>query len=240
MTPPPVAPLKRSQRIAVVLAPKIIRLLAWTWRLRIENFGVWSGRRSKGLPSIVSLWHGQMLPLLFNHRGQGVNILISEHRDGELITQVAKRLGLDAIRGSTTRGAARALLSMSRVLEEGKEIAVTPDGPRGPSRTVAPGILVVSQRANVPIIPIGVAASKAWHLRSWDSFMIPKPFSRVAIVYGEAMSVQADNARDAATHTEELQVAMAAAVDRAQAIISGAPVKSSTNKFATNPSSTGK
>jgi lysophospholipid acyltransferase (LPLAT)-like uncharacterized protein len=157
-----------------------------------------------------------MLPLLLQHRGEGITVLISEHRDGELITQVAERLGLRAVRGSTTRGASRALLAMTRLLGEGAELAITPDGPRGPARTFAPGALIVAHRSGVPIIPIGVAASRAWRLKSWDTFLIPKPFAAISIVYGEPQHVDAPDARSAALQTDAFQTIMNEVVAQAQ------------------------
>jgi lysophospholipid acyltransferase (LPLAT)-like uncharacterized protein len=216
-----VASLKFSQRLAVVIAPVVMRLLAATWRVRVYNTGSFRTQRANQKPFIFSLWHGQMLPLLLQHRGERVTILISEHRDGELITQVAERLGLRAVRGSTTRGASRALLAMTRLLSEGAELAITPDGPRGPARTFAPGALIVAQRSGMPIIPIGVHASRAWRLRSWDAFLIPKPFATVCIVYGDPQYVDAPDARSAALQTDKFQIAMNDVVAQAQMAYAG-------------------
>jgi lysophospholipid acyltransferase (LPLAT)-like uncharacterized protein len=208
--------LRRSQRIAVAVAPKIIRLLAKTWRVHVYNEEGWRALRQQKKPFVFSLWHGHMLPLLYQHRGQGIHVLISEHRDGEMIAQVAQQLGLRTIRGSTSRGAARALLEMARALEGGNEIAVTPDGPRGPAYTFAPGALIVSQRAQAPIVPIGVYVDRAWRLKSWDAFMIPKPFANVYIAYGDPTPVNAPDARSAAEQTETFAVAMNETMARAQ------------------------
>ena len=125
-------------------------------------------------------------------------MLISEHRDGELIARIVQRFDYRTIRGSTTRAATRALLTIVRHLDGGGEIAITPDGPRGPACTVAPGALIAAQRAKVPVIAVGVHASRAWRLRSWDAFMIPKPFARVTIAYSDPTDVEAQDARAAA------------------------------------------
>jgi lysophospholipid acyltransferase (LPLAT)-like uncharacterized protein len=157
---------------------------------------------------ILSLWHGQMLPLLCHHRGSGIAVLISEHSDGEIIARIATRMGLRLIRGSSSRGAARALVGLTSTLAQGHDIAVTPDGPRGPYRSVAPGILVASQRSGVPIIPLGVSVSRSWQLGSWDRFTIPWPFARVTIAYGEPMVPDAATAREAAGGGDLLEQAM--------------------------------
>lgn len=204
--------LAALQRIAIMIGPPLLRALYATWRVRVVNDGGWRALHAKGQSFVFSLWHGELLPLVIEHRNQGVRILISEHGDGEVIARIAQRLGLAAIRGSTTRGAARALLAMSDALAEGSEIAVTPDGPRGPAHTYAAGALIAAQRARAPIVAIGVSASRAWRLRSWDSFLIPKPFATVTIAYSDPEYVTAVDARSAALqspHFEQLMMTTA-------------------------------
>lgn len=203
------------QRLAVTVGPVLVRALRATWRIRVVNDAPWRALRDARMPFVFALWHGELLPLVVQHRGEGIGVLISEHRDGEVIARIARRLGLETIRGSTTRGAARALLGMVAALREGREIAVTPDGPRGPRHSYAPGAVVAAQRAGAPIVAIAVAASHAWQLRSWDRFTIPKPFARVAIAYGEPRFVAATGAREAtdeaALFARDMEVAAAAA-----------------------------
>src|SRR5690348_17788736 len=135
------------------------------------NHPVVSELRQQQLPIVFALWHGVMLTLLYLLRDEGVSVLISEHRDGELIARVAESLGFRTVRGSTSRGAARALAGIVRELESGRDIAVTPDGPRGPGRSFAPGALIAAQRASVPVIAVGLVARSAWRLKSWDRFV---------------------------------------------------------------------
>ncbi|MGI8402678.1 MAG: lysophospholipid acyltransferase family protein, partial [Gemmatimonadaceae bacterium] len=142
--------------------------------------------------------HGHLLPGLWHHRNEGVTVLISEHRDGEIVARAAESLGYGLIRGSTTRGGGRALISLVRELRAGHEIAITPDGPRGPARKFAPGALVAAQRSDAFILPVAVSASRSWRLKSWDRFMIPKPFARVTIAYGPPTKVESTDARAAA------------------------------------------
>ena len=183
--------------LAIRLGAFAIRALAMTWRVRVVNDAAYQTIRSNGQPFIFAFWHGQLLPLLWRHRGEGVAIVISSHRDGEIVAGVAEHLGLRTIRGSSTRGAARALLGVVRELESGAEVAITPDGPRGPARRFASGALVAAQRVGAPIIAIGVSANRAWFLKSWDRFMIPKPFSRIRIAYTAPTSVIAASSREA-------------------------------------------
>jgi len=195
-------------RWIVRLGALLVRALASTWRIRVIGDGGLRAEREAGRPVIITLWHGQMLPLLYEHRGEGVAVLISEHRDGEIIARIATALGHRTVRGSTTRGAGRALLSMVRQVESGQDIAVTPDGPRGPAKSFAPGALIVAQRTGAAIIPATVVARSAWRLRSWDRFMIPRPFTRIVISYGAAAHVSAGDARAASSEAPRFQQLM--------------------------------
>ncbi|MFN2565931.1 MAG: lysophospholipid acyltransferase family protein [Gemmatimonadaceae bacterium] len=201
-------------RLAVRMGVVVVRLLAVTWRMRTVGVEIVAALRAARQPIVFTLWHGQMLPLLWHHRGQGIAVLISEHRDGEIIARVASTLGFRTIRGSTYRGANRALVGLMRELRAGHDVAVTPDGPRGPAGHFAPGALVAAQRAGAPIVAVGVAATRAWRLRSWDGFMIPKPFARVTVAYGQD-AVQSATARDAAAEAPRFQRLMEATISRA-------------------------
>lgn len=186
----------------------VLRMLARTWRIRVIGDEGLNAERSARRPVIFVLWHGQMLPLLYQHRNQAVRVLISEHRDGELVARTAIALGFGTVRGSSTRGSGRALLGLVREVEAGHDIAVTPDGPRGPAKSFAPGALVVAQRTGARIVPVTAVARSAWHLRSWDRFLIPKPFARVVISYGPMSAVSAADVRDAAREAERFQMIM--------------------------------
>jgi lysophospholipid acyltransferase (LPLAT)-like uncharacterized protein len=202
-------------RLTLVLGKRVLTALAVTWRFRVVNEDSLQALRASGEPFIYSLWHGHLLPLLWHHRGSNVAILISEHRDGELIARTAQWLGYRLIRGSTTRGAERALLSLVRELKDGRQVAVTPDGPRGPARTFAPGALIAAQRSGAAILPVAAAADRAWRLKSWDRFIIPKPFARVTVAYGQATTIDAPSARAAANDAPRLEGLMNAASELA-------------------------
>ncbi|HEY4215910.1 MAG TPA: lysophospholipid acyltransferase family protein [Gemmatimonadaceae bacterium] len=188
-----------------------VRTLGATWRIRVVHGERFQALRAARQPIIFVHWHGQLLPLLFQHRGEGVTVLISEHADGEIIARAAERLGFRTVRGSTSRGAARALLGLVRAAREGHDLAITPDGPRGPAHTVAPGTLVVAQRTKAAIVPVAVAASSAWRLKSWDAFMIPKPFARVTVSYGEPIYIEQADVREAVAESGRVAAALAAA-----------------------------
>lgn len=175
--------------LIVAAAGMIIRALAMTWRIEVRHEEHIRSLRAAGKPFMFALWHGQLLPLLWHHRDQRIALVISEHRDGERIARVASGLGYELVRGSSTRGGGRALIQLSRVLQSGNEAAITPDGPKGPARTVAQGVLVAAQRSGAVILPIAATATRAWRAKSWDSFLIPKPFAKVIVSYSEPISV---------------------------------------------------
>jgi lysophospholipid acyltransferase (LPLAT)-like uncharacterized protein len=209
------AELTRKDRAALLAGGAVLRSVAHTWRYEVKNATALESLREQRRPFIFSLWHGQLLPLLWHHRDQGVAVLISEHRDGELVARLARSLGYRLIRGSSTRGGERALLSLVRELEDGQEVAVTPDGPRGPAFTFAPGALVAAHRSGAAILPIAAHASSAWRLGSWDRFLIPKPFAKVTIAYGNPAGVAAPDARSAAGQTAKFEQMMMAATESA-------------------------
>lgn len=200
--------LPLASRIGVALGGVALRALANTWRYRIIGGEKVERLRAHRSPFIFSLWHGQLLPLIWYHRDEHVAIVVSEHRDGELIARVATSIGYRLIRGSTTRGGERALLAIVKELRAGAEVAVTPDGPKGPARSYAPGALVAAQRAGAPILPIAASADRAWRLSSWDGFIIPKPFARVTVAYGEPTRVSSSTSRDAAAEAPQFQALM--------------------------------
>lgn len=189
--------LSISSRAIILAGGVALRALASTWRYRVIGGETIESLRASNTPFIFSLWHGQLLPLIWHHRDEGVAILVSEHRDGELIARLASSIGYRLVRGSTTRGGERALLSLVRELRSGREVAVTPDGPKGPARSYAAGALIAAQRSGAPIVPIAAHADRAWRLSSWDSFLIPKPFARVTVAYGPPSPVVSPTARDA-------------------------------------------
>ncbi len=140
--------------------------------------------RREGRGVVFVFWHGQLLPLVHVHRREGIVVLVSEHADGEYITRVILRHGFGAARGSSTRGGMKGLRSIVRLGREGRDLAFTPDGPKGPRHVFKWGALVAAQITGQPVIPVTVGADRAWYLDSWDRFMIPKPLARMTVRYG--------------------------------------------------------
>ena len=207
-------PLRRM-RVAVVstVGGWVIRLLGWTWRIRREGFEEFEAIVQRKESQIAIFWHGVILPVTWVHRGRGMAALISRHSDGEVIARIVEGLGYHTVRGSTTRGGVRALLETAQFLEQGITLAFTPDGPRGPRHVFAPGALIVAQRTGRPIVAIGVTASRAWRMRSWDQHLVPKPFATVTLTYSGAEFVQAGNARDAALEQPRFEALLGSLAD---------------------------
>lgn len=152
--------------------------------------------RRNRTPVIFVFWHGQLLPLMHAHRDEGVVALVSEHADGEYLTQVIERHGFGTVRGSSTRGGTKGLKGLIRAARAGRDLALTPDGPQGPAGDFKPGALAVAQTTALPVVPVAAGASRGWRFKSWDGFLVPKPFARIAIGYGEPVLVPREATRD--------------------------------------------
>jgi lysophospholipid acyltransferase (LPLAT)-like uncharacterized protein len=174
---------------AAIAGALLLRLLGATWRVDRSGLVTFDRAIAQGRRCIFALWHARLLPLVWSHRGRGVVVLVSRHRDGELIARIVERLGYLTSRGSSTRGGEEGMMDMLRKAEEGRLLAITPDGPRGPAGTLKPGIVYLASRSGLPIVPVAAAARSCWRLRSWDRFRVPRPFTRVVVSYGEPIAV---------------------------------------------------
>lgn len=179
-------------RAAGVLGEGLLGSLFLTTRSTRVGEDYYRRFREAGRPVVFVFWHGQLLPLVHYHRNEGVVALVSEHGDGEYITRVIERHGFRTVRGSSTRGGIRGLKALIRAARVGHDLALTPDGPRGPSQRFKPGALMAAQLTGSPIVPVAAGASSAWHVDSWDRFMVPRPLSRIVIEYGEPVEVDRD------------------------------------------------
>jgi lysophospholipid acyltransferase (LPLAT)-like uncharacterized protein len=196
--------LKVSPETVRAVAAPAIRLLARSWRIRTVHEERWRPLYQSRRPQVFLLWHEALLPLLWQHRAQGVAIVVSEAREGQYLADLALALGYRAVRGSSTRGGARALLGAVRELREGRSVAFTPDGPRGPRRQLKPGVVAAAQRGGGTIVPIHAEADRAWRLHSWDRFVIPKPVAKVTVIYGRPFEIGPGDAGLAAGQEEAI------------------------------------
>jgi lysophospholipid acyltransferase (LPLAT)-like uncharacterized protein len=197
--------LSLGEWATTVAGGNAIRALAKTWRYRVVGDEPLKRLRAEGTPILFALWHGEMLPLLWHHRNQGVAVLVSEHKDGETIAQILEWMGYALIRGSTSRGAGRALIGLVKTLKSGHDAAITPDGPRGPRHKFAPGAVVAANRSEAPILPTVAHVDRYWQLSSWDGFIIPKPFAKITVAYGPMTHVTSATPREAAEEAPRLE-----------------------------------
>ncbi len=175
--------------LATALAAGLVRLLAATWRYRVHGWEHVAAARATGRPIVYILWHSRILPLLYHRRAEGMALLISRHRDGGYLAELSERWGYRVVRGSSRRGGEAGLLGLVRSLRQGAEVALTPDGPRGPAERMKPGALAAAQHARALVIAAGARASAAWWIQSWDRFCLPRPFAAVDVAYSAPFPV---------------------------------------------------
>ena len=142
---------------------------------------------------IMACWHGElfMIPYAYTHYKKipNVKLLISEHFDGDLIAKTLSFFGFGTIRGSSTRGGAKALIQAIKEIKNGCDLGITPDGPKGPRHEVADGIVIMAQKAKVKVVLVEIKPSKYWQLNSWDKFVIPKPFGKIEYFISEPIDL---------------------------------------------------
>jgi lysophospholipid acyltransferase (LPLAT)-like uncharacterized protein len=173
-------------RLIGKIAAHVMRAYLFTIRLEItDRAGVLNQPPER--PLLWTFWHNKLFVMAYMYqrkfRGRLGAALASASKDGEIISAIIEEFGIRAIRGSSSRGGARALVEMKRAIEDGYIMAITPDGPRGPRYTINPGIVKLAQITGGYILPIHVSYSRFWRLKSWDGFMIPWPFARIAITF---------------------------------------------------------
>lgn len=211
-------------RLADALAPPVaaalVRFLGATLRVGITGADALRPHWAAGRPLIYAVWHGRILMVPWlnarlrrTHGARPVTVLVSRSRDGEIVARFIRRFGLDAVRGSSSRGGAEAARALVRRIERGEDVAVIPDGPRGPRGQLRPGVVALAALTGAPIIPLAVAARPARRLRSWDELMIPLPFARCAMVFGAPVEIArgADRSRARKDVERSLDEASAAA-----------------------------
>jgi len=232
MTPPrPVTPPREGRRPpttletlqilgAEFLGTAFLQALGLTLRFRVSHGEHYQALRQAGQPLIFVTWHARLLPLTYLHRQQGVVALVSEHRDGEYIARVMRRIGFGTARGSSSRGGSRALRELVHAARAGHDLAITPDGPRGPARKLKVGALTVARLTGSPLVPVSAGGARVWRASSWDRFMVPKPFAAIQVKYGPPVKV----ARSASPEElEDQRVRLEAALNRLTDEVDGLP-----------------
>lgn len=203
----------RGDRKSAILGFLIAWLMrGWTKTLRFEivdRCGVITP--SAALPPVIfALWHSRIftLPPIWWRTGGNLRksvVLTSASKDGAILASAMAVFGLGAVRGSSSRRAVAALIGMKRALQNGLDVCITPDGPSGPRGSFHPGVIKLAQATGAAIVPIHVHYAAAWRLNTWDRLVIPKPFSRVTVIFDAALVVPAQLA-EAAFEAEVLRV----------------------------------
>lgn len=173
---------EKKRALLTRLIPPVGYVLVWLIHLTCKNRFEISKQLPPG-PFLIAFWHGELLmqPFLYRQirKQPRIFVMISEHFDGIIIAKLVAKFGFQTITGSSSRGGKRALLASIRALRDDSDVAITPDGPRGPYRSIADGVIALSQKTGAPIIGFRVKPESYWQLKSWDKFMIPKPFSTI-------------------------------------------------------------
>ena len=185
--------LRRVEVAAIAgLGYPLIAALGRTFRWRVEGREHYDDAAASGRPPILGFWHGRILPGTVYFKRRGIVVITSENFDGEWIARIIERFGYRTARGSTSRGAVRALVQLKRDLASGHGVAFTLDGPRGPALRAQPGAIWLAKATGHPVVPFHIEAASAWTLDSWDRTQIPRPGSVVALCFGEPLFVAAD------------------------------------------------
>lgn len=184
----------------------IVTGIAATVRFRVVGWEKMRKLVDDGKGGIVLPWHGVTILPIYYCRHMGFYSLVSLSNDGDLQDKLLRSRGFKTIRGSSGRGGARALLELTRKLQEGGVMAHTPDGPKGPPKKVQPGTIYLAKRSGCPVLPVGVACKPAKFLHSWDSHMVPAPFAKACIYFGDALFVAEDE--DDAAAAERIEFAI--------------------------------
>lgn len=201
------------------VAPALLKLAYTGLRVRVVGEEAFEPARA-GRASIFVGWHGRLLPLVYLYRDRNLVMLVSGHRDGEYLARVGRGLGYDSIRGSSTRGGVGALRRMMRALRRGRSLCIAPDGPRGPREVFKPGALQVARLSGAPVIPVLAGADRGWWIEGWDRFLIPKPFARVTVAFGQPRRIpEGATSEDVESQARELELELG----RLKALVDGEP-----------------
>jgi lysophospholipid acyltransferase (LPLAT)-like uncharacterized protein len=182
----------QAAAIAAIASP-LIGILCRTLTWEVEGAEHYESVVRTGRPPILAFWHGRILPSLYYWRDRRIVVITSHNFDGEWIARIITRFGYGTARGSTSRGGARALVQMRRDLADGKPVAFTVDGPRGPARVAQSGAVWLSGATGHPVITFHIEADRFWTTKSWDRALIPKPFARMRVAVGAPLTVDGTN-----------------------------------------------
>ena len=189
----------RPARWLIAVGFRVLQLWVRTLRYEIDDRAGVVGKPADQ-NYIGALWHNRLLIFPFvlrrffsNRHGAA---LISASRDGDLLADAITRFGFDVVRGSSSRLGASAILQLTDVLASGGDVVITPDGPRGPAYELGPGIVYLAQKSGAAVVPVNMEYSSCWRLKSWDRFILPRPFAKICVIIGQPHRVRSTNTVD--------------------------------------------
>jgi len=198
---------KTKKKIEELFVPPLAYIILYFIYFTCKKRYHFDKTKVKNTPTVFVFWHGELLMLPFAYRdyrkSKNIDVIVSQHHDGELATRLLKMLGGDTIRGSSTRGGLKALKDAFKSLSLKRDVGITPDGPKGPRYSIADGAVVIAQKRDVPIVAMNCRASKAWRLKSWDKFFIPIPFCTLDYYYSDPFYVTDESLESAKEKIKE-------------------------------------
>lgn len=206
------------RKLVPYLVYSYVSFIGWTTRQRVLRADIPEKVHAAGERFIYAFWHQRQVFFTWSHRNVSAAVLVSKSKDGEMIARTMELSGIDAVRGSSSRGGAAAAREMVDILRSGRDVGITPDGPRGPAREVKEGAVRVAQLAGMPIVPIANALSNRIEVaKAWDRFQVPLPFGRSVVIYGEPVRV--GDGDDLAVKAAELKAALDALTAEADRLV---------------------
>jgi lysophospholipid acyltransferase (LPLAT)-like uncharacterized protein len=185
--------MKLAVRLKMGIIPTLgywaIRLIGATLRWDIEGLQQLEPIYAAGKRIVLVCWHGRLFMGTYFLRQRGIAVMASLNRDGDYISGVVQRFGYGVVRGSSSHGSRGAVVEMLRTLRMKKDICLTVDGPRGPRYIAKPGAAYLARKSGNPVMPFNISVKKKWVMKSWDHFMIPKPFTRALFSIGEPIYI---------------------------------------------------
>ncbi len=177
----------------------LIRAYSWTFRLRVENEAPWMNHLKQGGRILICCWHQQFFSAIRHFKTYAPYrpaLMISQSKDGDIIARIAEKTGWHTVRGSSSRDGSKALREMIEYLKNSRFAGHVVDGPRGPAGIVKAGVIKLAEASGALVVPFYISAERAWYFNSWDRFMLPKPFSRVTLRFGEMLDVSSGPSED--------------------------------------------
>jgi lysophospholipid acyltransferase (LPLAT)-like uncharacterized protein len=190
-------PLKK--KLVAWLGPSLVywtmKILGWTVRIKVIHPEFPRSFWEKGIPFIIAFWHGRLLMMPHCYKGKKLSFLVSPHRDGQIVGRGVMRFGFNPILGSSTRKGFSGFKNMIKALQNGSDIMIIPDGPKGPRYKAQIGVIELSRLTGKPIVPVTFSASRRIVFNTWDRFLFPYPFSRGVFIWGEPIHVDPNGDR---------------------------------------------